>query len=401
MTHRFLRATARAAAASLALAAFAAVAAGGAHRHGPYGDYDVIHEFDGTSATGGSLPYGALAYANDGKVYGDTYYVDDTGSPIALGGLFQLGSDRSVALVQTTGPRETAVSAAREGGLFLTYIKDAYLSDPDAWGYVVHQAGAGVRQVLHHFSQLDPAGYYPQPLLSEGADGSLYGATEYGGANGNGTIFRLAPDGSVTALAQLQPFGTEAPFGTLVGAPAADGNLYVPGWRGIYRITPAGVTTLAAMLDDAAQGNSPPGPLVSGPDGALYGTANYDGPAGGGTVFRLDISSGVVTVLHAFDGSPHGPHGPNAALALGADGYFYGTLESGGPGHEGGIFRIRPDGSDYAFVTAFEPSSDGYHGGNPLLALPDGRVLGSRNDGGAAGRGSIFALTPKPGARAK
>ena len=52
-------------------------------------------------------------------------------------------------------------------------------------------------------------------------------------------------------------------------------------------------------------------------------------------------------------------------------------------------------------MVAFESSSDGYHGGNPLLALPDGRLLGTRNDGGASGQGSIFVLTPKPAARAK
>jgi len=384
-------------AALLAVAAFSA-AADDHHRHNAYGDYDVIHEFDASTASGGSLPYGPLALSNDGKVYGTTDYVGDTGSPIALGGLYQLGRGGAVSLVQTMGPRPVAVTAAHEGGLFLTYIKDAYLSDPDAWGYIVHQTNGGVRRVLHHFSQTDPAGYYPQPLLSEGPDGSLYGATEYGGPTGNGTIFRLAPDGTVTPLSTLQVWGTEAPFGTLVGAPAADGNLYVPSWSNIYRITPAGETTLAGTLDDAIEGDLIAGPLVSGPDGALYGATSYGGAANRGAVFRFDPATGAVSLVHAFGSS--GPGYAVSPLTLAADGYFYGVCVYGGAAHEGGIYRVRPDGSGFQFMVGFLPSVDGYHPGGPLLALPDGRLIGTRNDGGT-GTGSIYALTPKPAAHAK
>ena len=392
MKHRLSRGVA----ALLAVAACAAMA-DDSHRHGPYGDYDVIHSFDSTSATGGSLPYGGLALANDGSVYGDTTIVSDAGSPVQVGGLFQLGRKGTVSLVQTTGPRPVCVIGARDGGLFLTYIKDPYLTDPDAWGYIVHQTSSGARRTLHHFSATDPAGYYPQPRLVEGADGSLYGATEYGGASGYGTIFRIAPDGSVVPLTPLQPFGVAAPSGDLVGTPTSDGNLYVPGWGGIFRIAPDGTTTMTGVFDGPTTGDSPPGPLVSGPDGALYGTSTYGGPGAYGTVFRYDPASGAVTALHSFG---NGPNRPNSSLTLAADGYLYGTLSTGGAGHEGGIFRIRPDGSDYAFVVAFVAPGDGYHGGNPLLALPDGRLVGTRLDGGTSGQGSIFVLAPKPAARA-
>ncbi len=37
-------------------------------------------------------------------------------------------------------------------------------------------------------------------LLTEGADGSFYGTTSQGGANGKGTIFKMTPSGTLTTL---------------------------------------------------------------------------------------------------------------------------------------------------------------------------------------------------------
>jgi uncharacterized repeat protein (TIGR03803 family) len=39
-----------------------------------------------------------------------------------------------------------------------------------------------------------------------------------------------------------------------------------------------------------------------GSDGNLYGTTGDDGQFGGGSVFRMNPTTGVKTVLHAFGG---------------------------------------------------------------------------------------------------
>lgn len=42
---------------------------------------------------------------------------------------------------------------------------------------------------------------FDQPAgLVEGSDGNFYGTTSYGGANGEGTVFKVTPSGSFTTL---------------------------------------------------------------------------------------------------------------------------------------------------------------------------------------------------------
>lgn len=75
--------------------------------------------------------------------------------------------------------------------------------------------------------------------------------------------------------------------------------------------------------------------MALGPDGRLYGTSSRDGPAGGGTIFRMS-THGHVVVLHAF--SSTGIRSPRF-LILGADGDFYGTTDT-----PPALFRMTPHG---------------------------------------------------------
>jgi uncharacterized repeat protein (TIGR03803 family) len=43
-------------------------------------------------------------------------------------------------------------------------------------------------------------GANPQASLVQGIDGDLYGTTGSGGDNGNGTVFKVTPSGTLTAL---------------------------------------------------------------------------------------------------------------------------------------------------------------------------------------------------------
>jgi uncharacterized repeat protein (TIGR03803 family) len=46
-------------------------------------------------------------------------------------------------------------------------------------------------------------GYLLQSPLVQGADGSFYGMTGYGGATGAGTVFKITPEGAFTTLANF------------------------------------------------------------------------------------------------------------------------------------------------------------------------------------------------------
>src|SRR5208337_3831767 len=55
-----------------------------------------------------------------------------------------------------------------------------------------------------------PDGGLPADALIRASDGSLYGATEYGGSHGDGTIFRLGTNGALATLASFD--GTNGAF---------------------------------------------------------------------------------------------------------------------------------------------------------------------------------------------
>ena len=58
-------------------------------------------------------------------------------------------------------------------------------------------SGAAIAQttptVLHNFGSYSGDALQPVPFaaLTQGRDGAMYGTTQYGGANGNGAVFRI------------------------------------------------------------------------------------------------------------------------------------------------------------------------------------------------------------------
>ncbi len=55
-----------------------------------------------------------------------------------------------------------------------------------------------------------------------------------------------------------------------------------------------------------ADGTTPYGQLAMGKNGLLYGTTLQGGVGGGGTVFRLDPATGILTTLYGFTGGADG-----------------------------------------------------------------------------------------------
>src|SRR5690242_12466009 len=106
-------------------------------------------------------------------------------------------------------------------------------------------------------------------------------------------------------------------------------------------------TTLLSF--DGTNGAFPSSTMVQGFDGNLYGTTQDGGVnqySPSGTVFKI-TPDGTLTTLYTFCSQPGCPDGkfPDAGLALGIDGNFYGTtLEGGYPGY-GTIFKITPAGT--------------------------------------------------------
>jgi uncharacterized repeat protein (TIGR03803 family) len=80
---------------------------------------------------------------------------------------------------------------------------------------------------LVNFNYTNGANPYFMSLV-QGTDGNLYGTTEGGGANGEGTVFKVTPTGTLTTLysfcAKTNCTDGSVPFGGLVLG--TDGNFY-------------------------------------------------------------------------------------------------------------------------------------------------------------------------------
>jgi len=254
-----------------------------------------------------------------------------------------------------------------------------------------------------------------QVNLVQGTDGYMYGTTEIGGYDmgcmrpGCGTIFRVSLSGELVSLPLNGKQGSQPEAGLVL---ASDGNFYGTTYRGganddgeIFRISPDGkgdVIYSFCAQPDCGDGVNPFAPLIQAADGAFYGTTFGGGTSLGGTVFKI-TAQGVLTVLYNFCSQPSCVDGsePYVGLIQAPNGNFYGTTDEGGtssncPRGCGTIFRISPLG---IFQTLH--SFDRKDGAIPFGSLiPDnmGNLYGTTYLGGdltclqPSGCGTIFKL---------
>jgi uncharacterized repeat protein (TIGR03803 family) len=278
-------------------------------------------------------------------------------------------------------------------------------------------------------------GASPDAGLVQGTSGNFYGIAG-GGANNDGTVFKITPAGKLTTLHSFCALtGCADGAGTGAGlVQATDGNFYgttdgggandnpgiCPGGCGtVFKITPSGtLTTLYSFCvrTGCTDGAGPGGGLVQRTDGSFYGTTTWggtnqncilaNGGAGGcGTVFKIS-PGGTLTTLYSFCAQANCPDGyrPSDGLVQGTDGNFYGTTEVGGANDAGTVFKITPGGA-LTTLYSFCAESGCSDGGGPsrLVQGTDGNFYGTTWGGGTGqictslnvpGCGTVFKITP-------
>jgi uncharacterized repeat protein (TIGR03803 family) len=252
-------------------------------------------------------------------------------------------------------------------------------------------------------ADLDVAtGDEPQAGLVVGADGALYGTAMSGGLAHlyNGTIYRRAADGTVSVVHEFDN-ATEGqrpaakllrmPDGSLWGSTSAGG----PGAGGtVFRFDPvSGVLTVLHAFTRGADGASPNGELVRASNGLVYGTTVGAG-TNGGTIYRIRPATGTYTRLYTFamKGNPLG-HGPAGGLAQAADGRLYGTTSAAaGTGVGGAVFRFDIASGAVTLVHALAAATEGCAPEATLLAARNGELYGTASRCGALGWGSVFSV---------
>jgi uncharacterized repeat protein (TIGR03803 family) len=251
-------------------------------------------------------------------------------------------------------------------------------------------AQAQTLTTLHTFASTD--GAVPYAGLVQATDGDFYGTTGSGGINGDGTVFKITPSGTLTTLRDFGSADGKSWAGLVQGA---SGNFYgttlsggVSGDGTVFKITRGGtLTTLHSF--NGADGSVPGTSLIQAIDGNFYGTTSAGGASGDGTVFKI-TPNGTITTLYSFSGTDGSA--PYSALFLASNGNFYGTTNSGGVNGNGTVFRITGNGT----LTTLH-SFDGTDGGAPwggLVQAANGNFYGTTASGGAHGDGTVFKITP-------
>jgi uncharacterized repeat protein (TIGR03803 family) len=206
------------------------------------------------------------------------------------------------------------------------------------------------KATIHAFAGPPDDGAAPQSALSEGAHGVLYGTTSSGGscAGGNcGVVFRAAPKGAGYRYQVIHAFGgppadgfapdfgvVVQPGGLLVGATNGGGTNH----QGvIYRLRPTGNRYEILTLFNGINGANPRF-LAPGGDGTIYGSSFSGGSVNEGLVYALH--AGAETVLYPFSGATDGAN-PTAVVAGPGRAILGATLNGGDPACACGVvFRI-------------------------------------------------------------
>src|SRR5208337_4318482 len=125
----------------------------------------------------------------------------------------------------------------------------------------------------------------------------------------------------------------------------------------IFEISPAGSfanlhtfaaeTTSPSGHETSADGATPVGALALGTDGNLYGTTEYGGANGTGTIFQI-TPGGTFTSLYSFSNWTAGSVTTNGAvpnaLVVGSGAAFYGATQQGGLDNAGTFFKFTTAG---------------------------------------------------------
>jgi uncharacterized repeat protein (TIGR03803 family) len=313
----------------------------------------------GSLTHSGSTLYGVTG-SGGAHGYGTTFRIETDGSGYKLLHSFEGppgdgGTPLEGRLVQSG---QTLYGTSYDGGAYNTGA--IFRADTDGMGYrLLHSLKPDnllslVFKSLHQKEGKGPHGF----MALSGS--TLYGTAEEWGPHNMGAIFRIDTDGGGYQL--LHSFGSVPNDG----------------------MAPHGLILQGATLYGMT---------------AMGGSHHHFGPAGNGTIFRIDTGGADYRILHNFGSVSDDGMSPNGLILSGST--LYGTTGSGGdfrfgygaglpcgPQGNGAIFRIKTDGSEYQLIHSFD------HGTGPWgsLTLAGTKLYGTTVKGGAYDSGTIFSF---------
>ena len=368
--------------------------------------YKVLYKF--TGGADGSQPYAGLIFDTSGNLYSTT----PQGGASGNGNVFKLtknsdGSWTESVLYSFAGGTDgatpyAAVTFDASGNLYGTTYTGGASSAGTVFELVPSSGGTWTESVLYSFTG-GSDGANPYAGLIFDAAGNLYGTTWYGGASGDGVVYKLTPnsDGTWTETV-LYTFtggkdGGNPYLGNLTFDPA--GNLYsttrnggASGFGVVYKLTPNsdGTWTESVLhtFTGGRDGSYPSGTLIFDSAGRLYGNSSEAPYVGLGNVFKLTLGAKgkwYEHVLYIFQGNQDGAY-PYGGVVFDTAGNLYGTTLAGINTHGGvgQLFKLVPRRwlwKKYVPHYFEGPPRDGGDSPAPVVFDAAGNLYGTAFDG--------------------
>jgi uncharacterized repeat protein (TIGR03803 family) len=265
----------------------------------------VLYNFPG--GANGTSPFAPLLLGGEGTLYGTA-----PGGASGYGIAFELQGSKTGTWTYTVLRTFTGGDdCANPAGALTSMNGDLYgmcsYGGTANFGAIFQlapptKAGESWTETVLYSFQGGDNGANPIGALLAGSSGGLYGTTSGGGSAGYGTVFRLEPNGSSWVETLLYSFlggsDGESPAGPLaLGENNALCGATVFGGTNnngtVFAVTPPAVTggawteSILHRFQGGSDGNRPQFGVVSGPNSTLYGTTEFGGTAGVGTVFEV------------------------------------------------------------------------------------------------------------------
>jgi uncharacterized repeat protein (TIGR03803 family) len=273
-------------------------------------------------------------------------------------------------------------------------------------GVLYSVSPSGVETILHNFGSTASDGQGPNGLATDSA-GNLYGTTAGGGTHlsrgsGLGTVFKLTPDGAYSILYNFGATSTDGVFPEAGVAVDVKGNLYGTTEYGgdngvgtVFKLASGGKETVLHSFDDnRVDGYLPFTPPTLDKTGNAYGVSAYGGRRDVGLVYEVS-SAGAYTIRYDFGSAPAGAVTPYDGVTLDAVGNLYGTTTAYDYNYLGAIYEISPGSGEIwteTVVLAFT-SSEGQFPVAGVTFDSAGNLYGTTLNGGTLELGTVFELT--------
>ena len=362
------------------------------------GHETVLYTFTG-GADGGYSDAGVIR-DSAGNFYGTT----NNGGTAGLGVVFKVDTSGNETVLHTF-TRGLEGDQPDLAGVILDSVGNLYgtaaFGGAGGQGVVYKLDTSGNETVLYAFPGAADGQYPYNAGVIFGSDCHLYGTTFYGGKKGHGVVYQLDGDGNEKVLYNFHLL-TANGFGQPTGGVIRDskGNLYGTTFIGqadvgygngvVYKVDTAGHSTVLHNFTGEADGGVPYGGVIRDSKGNLYGTAEVGGASGAGVVFKVD-TFGNETVLYSFTGGSDGGY-PLAGVIRDSKGNLYGTTNGGGASGAGVVFKVDTFGNETVLYSFTGGSDGGYPLWVVLVRDSAGNLYGTTNGGGASGAGVVFKV---------